>query len=476
MTRSWTATCAGAMPVFIAVPDQVAKAPCVIVIHGIPVAGDFLHIPVCSGSAFTPGVSVVPCVGHIPGLSVLVVPRWYPKVKFTKRIVDSLAPRAAEYTEWDEALPGFGLRVRPTGVKSWIVLYRAGAGRAAPKRRLTLGSTGKVAPEAARKAALGILAAVAQGRDPAAERRKVEAAAGTTLRSVIENFLVRGAVDSAGRRLRTADTQRAIFARLVLPTLGARQVGEIKRSELTRLVETIADERGPRMATLALSYLGRVLSWHESREDDFRSPVTRGMARRGAVRRDRILSDDELRALWRAAEAWDHPYSRLVRFLLLTATRRNEATHMRWDEVDGATWSIPASRYKTKTDTTLPLSRASLDLLGTIPASGEHVFTVSGQRPLRDLSAYKVKIDARMQAEFGGAVGRWTLHDLRRTARSLMARVGVPSDHAERCLGHVISGVRGVYDRYLYLEEKRQAFEALADAIANVVALRRETK
>jgi integrase len=343
-------------------------------------------------------------------------------------------------------------------------------------RGATIAAVGKVAPEAARKAAQAILGEVALGGDPVVERRQAEAATGTTLRAVVENFLVRGAFDREKWPLRTVGIQRGIFERLVFPTLGARQVGEIKRSEITRLIESIEDEHGPRMASLTLAYLGRVLNWHASREDDFRSPIVRGMTNVGVTRRDRVLSDDELRAFWQATTALDHPYARFVRFVLLTATRRNEAAHMRWDEVEGTTWTIPGERYKTKVDTALPLSRAAQALLAGLPRVSDYVFA-TGTTALRSLAHAKRLLDARMLAELRRAatdpavmtLERWTTHDLRRSARSLMTRAGVSPDHAERCLGHAIPGIRGTYDRHGFHDEKLAAFEALAAQIARIV-------
>jgi integrase len=181
-------------------------------------------------------------------------------------------------------------------------------------------------------------------------------------------------------------------------------------------------------------------------------------------RRQRILTDDELRAVWRAAEAQPSVFSRLLQFLLLTATRRNEAARMRRDEVSGNEWIIPQQRYKTGLDLLIPLSPAALRILELTPRIGRsYVFTNDGQRPLSGFSVLKAKFDAQC-----GVTG-WTIHDCRRTARSLMGRAGVSSDHAERCLGHVLSGVRGTYDRHQYADEKRRAFEALASLIERIV-------
>jgi integrase len=409
--------------------------------------------------------------------------------RITKRVVDSLKIRPSEYTEWDAKLTGFGVRVRPSGAMSYVVGYRAGSGRAVPKQRLTIGAVGKITPEQARTLAQGILGAVAHGRDPAKERRKAEASAENTLRSVIDNYLAR-----EGGNLRTAEDRRAAFERLVYPALGDHQIDSIRRSEIVRLLDRIEDENGTRMASLTLSYLRRALNWHAARVDDFRSPIVRGMGRGISVKRDRVLTDDELRAFWWASESWDHPFSHLLRFILLTATRRDEAADMPWRELEGTTWTIPATRYKTKIDFEVPLSRAALHVLAIVPRLGESgfVFTTTGETSMGGFSKFKRQFDTLMLGKLRDAavergddpaeitLNRWTIHDLRRTARSAMTQAGIAPDHAERALGHVIGGVRGVYDRHDYFEEKRKAFDALAAHIervlnprSNVVPIRR---
>jgi integrase len=181
------------------------------------------------------------------------------------------------------------------------------------------------------------------------------------------------------------------------------------------------------------------------------------------------LNDAEIAAMLRAVEAQPGPFSSLVRFLLLSAARRSEASDMTWGEIVGDVWTIPAARCKTKKDVAIPLSGAAWAVLDQIPRIGgcRYVFTASGRRPVSSVSNRKAKLDAA-----SGVTG-WTLHDLRRTARSLMSRAGVNADIAERCLGHVIGGVRGTYDRHEYLQEKRAAFEALAEQIGNI---RRKTR
>jgi integrase len=397
--------------------------------------------------------------------------------RITKRLVDGLKTTGAEYFAWDAELKGFGVRVQASGAKSYVFKYSHGAGRGAPTRRMTLARVGKVTPEEARGLAKRRAGEVAHGADPAMERRKAAASAEGTLRCVVENYLAR-----EGYKLRTVDLRRTAFKR-VLSALGARQIGDIKRSDINSILDTIEDESGANTATLTLAYLRRVMNWHATRADDFRSPIVRGMARAVAVKRDRVLTEDELRAFWRASEQWDHPFSRMLRFVMLTATRRDEAADMRWAEVNGDTWTIPAARYKTNIDFELPLSGTVRKLLAPIARIGDagFVFTMSGKHGMQGFSKFKAEFDGRMLAEARRMAAergddpekvtleRWTIHDLRRTARSLMTQAGIAPDHAERALGHVILGVRGVYDRHSYHTEKQNAFEALAAQVARIL-------
>jgi len=391
------------------------------------------------------------------------------RIKLTPAFVTgaTAAPDAERTTYWDAAQPGFGLMVTRNGHRSYVVQYRAG-GRS---KRMHL-KTGLTLREA-RKEAKALLGSVAKDRDPLAERRKAERAKSDTLKAIVAEYLTR-----EGRRLRTIDERRNVLNRLVLPTLGSRQINDISRRDIVRLLDRIADKNGAPMADHTLAYLRHVMNWHVSRSDDFRSPIVRGMARTkpSQRRRQRTLTDAELRAVWQATKAAQTPFGYLVLFLLLTATRRNEAAHMRRGEVSGDEWTIPQERYKTGLELVIPLSDAAQAVLAAMPKIGKSglVFTTDGKHPLSGFSKFKSTFDAKVLAilrerDPGVTLPRWTLHDLRRTARSLMSRASVPADHAERCLGHVIGGVRGTYDRHLYLAEKRHAFAALAALVERIV-------
>jgi integrase len=196
--------------------------------------------------------------------------------------------------------------------------------------------------------------------------------------------------------------------------------------------------------------------------------------------RKRILADDEIREVWKALNAADVPacYPAYVRALLLTATRRNEAAGMKSIELEGDLWTIPGERYKTKLDHVVPLTTQAKALIGGKPegfkGSAWFIFsTTGGDKAFSGYSKAKKELDKeiakRRKAEDREPMLRWTLHDLRRTARSLMSRAKVPADHAERVLGHVIGGVRETYDRYEYLDEKREALAQLARLVDFIV-------
>jgi integrase len=197
------------------------------------------------------------------------------------------------------------------------------------------------------------------------------------------------------------------------------------------------------------------------RADNFVPPIVRGMARTSTKERarERTLKDDEIRAIWNSKESAAFPA--LVRFLLLTGARRAEAARMTWDELDGGNWILPASRNKTKKDLIRPLSAAALAVIEDQRSDCPFVFS-KGRKAISTFSRDKAAFDATV------GVSNWRVHDLRRTARSLLSRAGINADIGERCLGHVIGGVRGTYDRHEFYVEKKHAFDKLAALIQQI--------
>jgi len=367
------------------------------------------------------------------------------RLHLTDRFCDRAKPQAGQPQSdyFDETVKGLALRVSPT-FKSWTLHYRWGGKQV----RWTLGGYPATSLGAARRKALEAKAHLEDGKDP-------RLAAGVdTFQGIAEEYFRR-----EGAALRSLRPRQSLLTRLVYPTFGPRPIADIKRTDIIRLLDRIEDEQGPAAANTTLAVVGRIMNWHASRSDEFRSPIVRGMAR-SSTARDRVLTDEELRQVWKQAEA-NGVFGALIRFILLTAARRSEASAMAWSELDGADWTLPAARNKTKVDLVRPLSKAALAVLP--PRAGDFVFTSNGGSPITSFSDLKQQFDTALP------LAPWRLHDLRRTARSLMSRAGVLTDHAERCLGHVIGGVRGVYDRHEYHAEKARAYEALASQIDRIV-------
>jgi integrase len=395
------------------------------------------------------------------------------KKPLTHRAIKAVkpAPLGKRKLLWDAIVPGLALRVTDRGKRSFVLVTRyPGSTHPAPR---SLGSYSAITLEQARTKAREWLAMIASGVDPG--RREIEKRQ-ETFKAIATNYFARKAKDHRSRK-----SSEATLVRLVYPTLGTLPIDGITRTDIVRLLDRVEDENGPVQANRVLGIINPVMNWHATRSDTFRSPIVRGMKRAKEQPRSRILDDDELRAIWRATGEYRHPFGAMLRFILLTATRRNEVRYAKRSDITGTEWTIPASRYKTKIDHMIPLSQAALAALSQLPnamgntdANG-FIFTASGKKAIGGLDRHKRAIDE------GSGVTEWILHDLRRTARSLMSRAGVNADIAERCLGHVIGGVRGIYDRHEYFEEKKRAFEALAAQIeriinpkANVVPMRGE--
>jgi integrase len=367
---------------------------------------------------------------------------------------------------WDTEVRGFGLQITRNGHRSFIVQYRfhGFSQRMATDSVLTL--------DEARRWAKKMLGQVANGINPLGqrreERRKARAAASNSLKAICEEYL-----DREGKKqdkLRSLEYRRATLERLVYPRpIAAKPIGEVRRSDISRLLDHVADERGEVMADIVLATLRRIMSWHAARSDDYSSPIVRGMARikPGERARERILTDDELRAIWQVANEVGTPFARMVQFILLTGVRRNEAARMDRSEIAGDEWVIPAARMKSKKEHVLALTPAAKAILAQMPVIGDAsrgpIFTTDGRRPVSGFSRFKRMFDEQC------GVRDWTIHDLRRTARTLLSRAGVEADIAERVLAHTIGGIRGIYDRHEFAAEKRAALESLASLIERIL-------
>ncbi|MFO1099274.1 MAG: tyrosine-type recombinase/integrase [Xanthobacteraceae bacterium] len=356
------------------------------------------------------------------------------------------------------------LRVSYGGTKAWrIVTYEKGRAKAR-----TLGHFPEMTVAKAIKAA--------HAYDPRAAKASAEAG---SFKDVAEQWL-KQYVDKKGLRSK-GEIERQLKT-YVYPAWAAVPFFEIRRKTVSTLLDKIADAKGTSMADGVLATLRSIMNWYATRDDDYTSPIVKGMQRdpRSTKERarQRILSDNEIRAVWRATEGIG-PFGALLRLLLLTGQRRDKVATMKRADIKDGVWTIATEEREKGNAGELRLPPIALTIIAAQDEVVGNPYVFPGnERKRQHRSADRSKPPcfnswSKSKARLGKALPAdmpgWTIHDLRRTARSLMSRAGVSSDHAERVLGHAISGVEGVYDRHPYLEEKAVALNKLAQLIELIV-------
>jgi len=370
--------------------------------------------------------------------------------RLTALSVENAKPGTSRREISDGGHNGLHLIVQPSGHKSWAVRFRVSG----LSRKFTIPG-GLITLAEAREQAATAIKEARQGIDPTKAKKIAKQQAVIAKANTFAAVALLYLNSDKTKRLRSFHQIEDGLKRLAFPLIGDRPIGELRRSQITVALDHIEHTNGPVMADRVLGYIRCVLNFHTLRDDDYVVPLAKGMERTSKKdrARKRTLTDDEIRKLWAVGDCYSQ-------FLLLTSARRDEAAAMQWKELDGNNWVLPAARNKTKVDLLRPLSKAAMAILPSRGQDDEYVFGLAPDTPLVAFSRIKAQLDAKC-----GITTRWTFHDLRRTARTLMSRGGVLSDHAERVLGHVIGGVRGVYDLHEYENEKAHALEALAHQI-----------
>jgi integrase len=392
---------------------------------------------------------------------------------FEKTVADSKPDPNKRLTISDPDTRGLYLRVTPAGQKTYTIVARD------PARKQVWAAVGDVDSltlEDARTLAREGVKRIKAGQ--AAFPRAEPQALPDSFRDVHDNFIKRHVEK---KELRTAPETKRIFDKYVLPEWGKRAFAEIRRGDVTKLLDKIEDSKagaggdmgGVVMADRVLAALSKLFNWYASRVDDYSSPIVRGMRRSdGRARaKKRILADDEIRLIWKVAGEGG-TFGAFVQTCLLTAQRRAKVATMKWDDITDGKWTIPSEDREKSNAGELQLSKEALTIIEARPrlSRNPHVFAGRGDKALAGFSPMKREFDAALAKANGGKpLEGWTVHDLRRTAKSLMARAGVRPDVSERVLGHVITGVEGVYDRHDYSDEKGDALRKLAGLVEAIV-------
>jgi integrase len=375
-----------------------------------------------------------------------------------------------ELIVFDDNLPGFGIRLRAGGKKTWIVQYRVGR----QQRRLSLGAVSKAMnAKTAREAADRELAKIKLGGDPQKEKSDLRRQPKDTLEALAGRFL----------HQREADLKPQSYQQFTLhlmqhwSPLADVSIRQISRSDIANQLAKIAEQRGRYAANRARATLSAFYNWAIGEALCESNPVV-GTNRNDEAKRDRVLGDDEMVGIWRVCH--DDDYGRIVRLLLLTGQRRDEVGAMRRSEIDlrSRKWTIPSERTKNSRPHEVPLSDAAIDILKPAVRRAEDldhelVFGVGGEWGFKGWGKAKLALDRRAAASSQKQSEPWRLHDLRRTAVTRMVELGVLPHVVEAVINHVSghkAGVAGVYNLASYGREKRQALDLWAAHVEALIA------
>jgi integrase len=387
-------------------------------------------------------------------------------VKITQAAIArlALADGKTDAIHFDDALPGFGLRLRRGSggkvLRSWVAQYK----RAGQTRRVRLGSADVLSPGKAREAAKQVLAKVAQGDDPQAERVERRAKDRLTLRAVVADFL---ADKKEAVRPRTMGELTRYLTGSHFKLLHGMPVDTVSRKDIAGRLMVIKREHGSVTAQRARTALSSMYIWAMRQGLVENNPTINAGDLPTSKPRERVLADQELVKIWNACDR-PYGYDRIVRLLILTGARRQEVGSITWDEIEDGVWTIPADRTKNGRAHALPLMSMATDIIKSVPnvVGRAQLFGTRGTG-FGGWSRCKEDLDKRC------GVADWRLHDIRRTVATRMADLGVLPHVIEAALNHYSghrAGVAGVYNKSPYEREVRAALALWEDRIRSLAA------
>lgn len=387
-------------------------------------------------------------------------------------MIERVKPPDKGRTEyWDTIVPGLGLRVTAKGHKSFCVMYRINGAL----RRYTIGSwpawkltkDSSTGPQGVRDKAREVLRVVDEGRDPALEKTETRADK-DTVGAVVEEFNKRHL-----SKLKDGRRAHRILENHVVKKWKHLRLGSIRRRDVISLIDDVADT-APGAANKVRAWLHKLFAWAVSRDIVEVNPVI-GVPRPHKTReRERVLTDQELQVLWQVLETEGYPWGPLVKLMLLTGQRRSEVAGMKWQDIDMDEKLWEMQDTKGGRAHIVPLAPETLGILKSMPQVDDvFVFTTTGRSAVSGFGRMKERLDRKIDEAIGDKskkkMSAWTLHDLRRTVRTRLGKLGVAKHVSDRDVGHATPDVSRIYDRWGYLPEKRAALELWENSLLAIM-------
>ena len=387
-------------------------------------------------------------------------------MKLTQKTIAALALPAGktETIVFDEDLAGFGVRVRIGGTRSWIFQYKIGN----QNRRITLGSLAALTPARARETAGDLHAKVRLGLDPAGEKTEGRARAAETMGAVAQSYLT---YQSGHLRPRSYVEVERHLLRYCKPLHGLQLVKIDRRTVAARITD-VASNNGAATANRVRASLSALFSWAMRQGLCDFNPVA-GTGRAPEQSRARVLDDGELKVIWNALGPDD--YSAIIRLLILTGCRRDEVGSLRWCEVAGDQIVLPPQRTKNNREHRIPLVGAVRAILDGRERDGMFVFGRHPGKPFSGWGVSKAGLDRRIKAA-GPQLPGWRIHDLSRTFRTGLGKLGVAPHIAELAINHARKGIEATYDKHRYEGEIKTALTLWANQVFAIVEGQDERK
>ena len=383
--------------------------------------------------------------------------------KLTTRAIEAMKPSEARREVPDSLLTSLYLLIQPSGAKSWAVRYR----HHGQSRKHTLGAYPLITLAMARQLGAKALRDAAEGRDPAREKTEARITQKDSVEAIVREFLQRHCKPKY--RPRSYEEAERLLRLHVLPRWRDRSIGSITRSDVRDMLDRVVKGGAPIGANRTHSLVRKFFNWCVEHEIIAASPVAGVRRPTNETSRDRVLNDDELARIWKAAEKVGSPFQTLLQLLMLSGQRRGEVVSMEWSEIDlkQKLWSIPKEKTKNDRAHDIPLSPLALSIIKGLPRVDDRYVISYGESPISGFSKSKRRLDALLNG-----VQPWCLHDVRRSVASGLARLGFDLPTIERVLNHVsgsFGGIVGVYQRHDYAGEKRKALDAWSAHIASLI-------